>query len=160
MSHWLDILEDNSTKNTIHDYIFKNEDVPDLKNIYIYKWEIKRDEFEFMEIVIHFYFPIPKNVNKKVSEKKNVISGNFTLYPIENYNYNYNNLIILENKLEVFHIELENIPENKIRILISSNYGNTFKAIARGVSLLNFGYSLVDSEFFKKLPSNYYHINK
>ena len=155
MSHWLDILEDSSTKTTIKNYIFKNQDIPDLKNIYIYKWEINKNEFESIEILIHFYFPMPKEVSKKVSEKSNVTTGNFTLYPLENFDFDFNHLPISENELETFDIVIESISINKIEILISSNYGNKFKATCIGISLLNFGYSLVDNKFFEKLPSNY-----
>ena len=155
MSHWLDSIEDSSTKKTIKDYIFKDQDIPDLKNIYIHKWEINRNELEATEILIHFYFPMPTKVSKKVSEKSNVITGNFTLYPIEKFNFNFNRLITSEDKLEIFDIKIESISINKIQVLISSNYGNKFKAICIGISLLNFGYSLVDNKFFQKLPSNY-----
>jgi hypothetical protein len=156
MSHWIDILEDSSTKKTIYDYIFKNQDIPDLKNIYIYKWEFIKDEFERMEITVYFYFPMPKNINKKVFEKSNVTSGNFTLYPIENFNYDFNNSVMLEDKLEVFNIELIKMAKNKFKFLAISNYGNIFESISRGISLLNFGYSSINNDFFKKLPTNYF----
>ena len=156
MSHWIDILEENSTKKTITNYIFKDQIIPDLKNIYIYRWEIRKDRFERMEINVYFYFPLPKNVNKKVSSKSNATIANFTLYPVEKFNFDFNNLVTEEDKLELFDIEIIKTYDDQYKFLASSNYGNTFESLSARISLLNFGYSLLDDDFYKKLPDKYF----